>query len=51
MFSVYTNLNEGRCASSDRKCTERKLSEGENPRLKISRKEVHVNSRWEKLRK
>jgi len=55
MFLNTTNLNEGGCRD---KCTEgrkRELYEGENPKSTKNRQSVkknsHVNSNWQKLRK
>lgn len=52
MFLRYNQLNEGCCLNSEKKCTERKLFEGRNPKHWITPKTAaQANSHWEKLRK
>ena len=61
MFSIYTPFNEGGCTDADRRCSERKLHEGKNPkagnenagkkRWSSGKPAIHVNANWEKLRK
>lgn len=61
MFTSYDHLNEGGCTDNEKKCSDRKLFEGTNPKTgagKIPQKRwtasqaaANVNSQWEKLRK